>query len=88
MQRGQFLQTVLNSARRGAVAALDVTTPCVLEDHTFFHTLAIVVKAIQAKVLKSFRSYSTKMLVGYTLQTILVAMTALAKSVHLAPLAS
>lgn len=36
---GQFLQTVINSARRTTGTSLDITTPSVLEVQLFFHSI-------------------------------------------------
>lgn len=48
----QFLQTVLNSAHRNALATLDVAVPSFLEFHMFLHSIAMVEEAIYAKTLK------------------------------------
>lgn len=41
INRGQFLQTVLNTAQKGSVASLDKRTSSVLEAHIFFHNTVV-----------------------------------------------
>lgn len=66
----QHLQLVLKSTRRGSIARLDITTPSIVEVRMVFHSKAVVEKAIQAKTLKSSRSYSTGKLLGNTMKKI------------------
>lgn len=56
--RGQFLQTVLNSACRSAVATLHIKTSSVFEVHMLFHSFAILEEAIQAMTLECSNEYS------------------------------
>lgn len=54
-----LLQKVLNTARRGHVAMLDIATASVHKVYIFFHSIAMVEKAIHAKTFKFSPSYST-----------------------------
>lgn len=82
------LQTVFQSARRGAVATMDITTPFVVEVRMLFHSIAMVEEAIQARTLKCSRSNSTGMLIGYTMQKISKSWMAHAEAAKLASLAN
>lgn len=64
--RCQFLQTILNSSRRVAVATLGIATLFVFEIRMFLYSVAIIGKAIKGKALKCSRPYSTVTLIGYT----------------------
>lgn len=61
----QFLQTILNYARRGAVATLDISTPSVPEVRMFFHSSEMIEKVMQRKAPKCFFSYSLETTIGY-----------------------
>lgn len=67
---GHYLQTVLNSALKCFFASCVVTTMSALVVQMFFYCIAIVKKAIQARTVKSFCIFSTKMLLVYTVQKI------------------
>lgn len=45
----RFQQTVLNTARLGSMAMLDITSTSVPEIHMFFHTIAMVKKAFEQR---------------------------------------
>lgn len=85
---GQFLLIVFYSARRGALATLDFTTPSVLESQMFFHSLGMVEKAIQVKLLKGSRLYSTKMLSGFFVQKFSKVWTVFKDAAHLSWIAN
>lgn len=71
INESQFSETVFNSALRGSVASLDITTPPVLEVHIFVYSMPMVVNAIDIKTLKCSCSYSSETLVCHTVQNIL-----------------
>lgn len=83
---GQCLQTVFNSAQRGALAALDTITSKVLEVRILIHILTNAKKAVQANDLMCSCFYATRENLGSTMQRNLKARTALAEVVNLAPL--
>lgn len=88
INESRILRTVLNSGRRGAVATSENKTPFFVEVQIFFHSIAMVMKAIQAKSLKFSRSYWTGTLIGHTVQKISKARTAPAEDANLALLAN
>lgn len=68
--KGHFLQPVLNSANRGALATLIITARSVLEVHMLRHSILMVEKAVEAKDLKCTRSHLALTLFGYSVQKI------------------
>lgn len=52
---GQFLQTLLNTARRGSVSILGIKISSVFKFHMFFYNMAMVKNVIQAKNLTCSR---------------------------------
>lgn len=84
-QWSQLLPTVLRSAWRGALATLDVTTPCVLEARMPYHSIALEEETIESKAFKCSRSYYAETHLGFTVQKISKAETALAEAAIFAP---
>lgn len=87
INRSQYLQTVVSSARRGNLATFEITIPSVKESPMFFHSVTIVEEAITAKDLKCFRWYPSGSLFRYTMQKISKMWTASAAAANLAPFA-
>lgn len=46
-----FLQTLLNFARQGALATLDISTPSIHEEPSFFNSTGMIEKSIETKAL-------------------------------------
>lgn len=57
MKRVLFLQAVLNFARRGDLATLDIAIQSILEVYLMFYGITTVEGAIQATAPERFRSY-------------------------------
>lgn len=70
LNAGQFLQKILNSARRSVRSTWEVTPSFYFVDFMFVHGTAFVEDAIQAKAVNCYRSYPTGTPIGFTAQRV------------------